>query len=399
MSTSARHEMRLSERLDSTSRRRVVVVVGLAMAVSAILSFAWFNQDWPVPAGGGRPSGVLISRIYDPPTRPLERAMNEGDGQIFALQASDPLIRRTDLFGSEVPGHHAYRWERPLYGYLGWAFSLGSSDRVPEGLVVLSICSAALLAGVVAREIESRRGRAVLALLVVMSPGVVTNLWLIGPESLGAALVLLGARRWGLRTGSGWDAVALLGLAALCRETMLLAPAALAIHAQLRRSQDGGRWWVPRRDALRMSVACVPLLTWIGFLRLHIGVFPEPSNETLISVVPFRGLVSAIDSWSTMDMLAAMVVLIPTIVLLLRLRRFPDDHLRPIAWAFAGFAPFVGVTMWSDDAKIGRLLLPLTAIAVVHLGQWVGEQGRSKEGTSAAGLVVGTRSAREPVDA
>lgn len=94
---------------------RIAAISLIALVLAGSFAGWWFSQDWAVT---DRHEG-LISSLYDPPTRPVEAALNQGDGQIFALQASDPFIRRTDLFGSPLPRHHAYRWERPLYGYLG----------------------------------------------------------------------------------------------------------------------------------------------------------------------------------------------------------------------------------------------------------------------------------------
>lgn len=342
----------------------LLVLVLVAVMTSGSFAALWFSQDWTV---NREPAG-LIASIYDPPSRPIEAAINQGDGQIFALQASDPLIRRTDLFGSPVPGHHAYRWERPLYGYLGWAFSMGNPNWVPEALVVLTVLSVAALVGSIALAIEEYGGDTRLALLALLLPGVSANLRHIGPESLAAALMVVGVVAWDRRTGPGWFAIFCFASAALCRETMLLVPASLALQAQFGRC--GGKPFSWKPDAWRMATAALPLAAWVCVLRWRIGVWPEPSNETLIDFLPLHGFLAGTNEWSTWEVVAAAVVVVSTIWLVVVARRTP---FAPVVYAYSLFALVVGETMWGDDMKFGRLLLPLTVIAIIQLARVIEE--------------------------
>lgn len=111
-----------------------------------------------------------------------------------------------------------------------------------------------------------------------------------------------------------------------------------------------------------MAAAAVPLALWVIFLRIRIGAWPQLNNDSLVNVVPLAGLVSATQQWTTIDAVGALLLILPTLWLLTVCRR---TVYAPIIYAYAGFAVLVGSTVWAKGTVFGRLLLPLTALAII----------------------------------
>ncbi len=149
------------------------------------------------------------------------------------------------------------------------------------------------------------------------------------PAGLISSLYVFALTLWRRRTGPGWGAVACFAAAALCRETMLLAPAALAMAEQL--SGRGGRWWAWKPAAWRMAAAAVPLAVWTVVLRLRIGAFPQPNNETLLASVPLSGLMAARGNWTAPTWLRPCSCLIPLMVMSVAGRK---TSLAPLIYAY-----------------------------------------------------------------
>ena len=76
---------------------------------------------------GARP-WELLSSMYSPPRDRVQAAFDLGDGQLYAGMATDPLVRHPDMVRGE-PSEQAYRYQRPAYGWLGWALSGGRPRR------------------------------------------------------------------------------------------------------------------------------------------------------------------------------------------------------------------------------------------------------------------------------
>lgn len=337
-----------------------LVRLGVAAAIlSSIFAWAGFGGTWRSDPPT-QPTG-LIAEIYDPPSRPIEEALNKGDGQIFALQATDPALRRMEQFGSPNPADHAYRWQRPLYGWLGWAASLGQPRWVPEALVGLTVLSAVGLTLAVGAAVRRAGGDSRWALVVVLLPGVIFNLTHVGPETFATALLVVGWSRWRGAQGARWAAIGLFALAGLARETSLVVPAALAV-AESWPSLRRRRWRQAWDASWRLATAALPLVIWVAFLRVRIGVLPEPNNEALLTPVPFSGLLAASSSWSAVTFGVVCVMLVPSIVAVVRAR---ESGLRMAIGGFLLLGAFTGELPWSRSSIFGRVFLPMVALSLL----------------------------------
>ena len=229
-------------RRDDRRASSAVGVLGLLLA--GLVAGLWISAA-PDPSGTER-SDVRLATVYDPPTTPLELVLVQGDGQLFAAAATDPLVRRPEQIRGG-PVSHAYRMQRPMYGWLGWAGSGGQRDLVGIALVAITVVSAGALVWVLARHFEAIGADARLALLALAIPGVVADLLYVGPEILGTVLALVGFLRWRDRADrGGWLTLGCFALAILCRETLVLIPAAIGARELVSSPRAPRRSGAPR---------------------------------------------------------------------------------------------------------------------------------------------------------
>ena len=336
----------------SASPLGVSAIVGL---FALLLLGTYFRSPIQPPDAATWRSGHQLSALYDPPTRPVETLIGQGDGQIFVTQAQDPLLRRPELIRGG-PAQQAYRFQRPLSGWLGWVASGGQGGAAPWALLVISALSVMALAGVTGR-ICVRNGRsAAWGLLVPLFPGAFTDMTWVGPEALATTLVLAGLGLWAKDGRSRWGAVACFALAGLTRESMLLIPAALcAVELYRRRS------W---RDIFVTASAAVPYVAWVGLLRLRLGALPGAVSGPRVSPLPFAGMLDRVPHWRPIDAIAAAAILLPAVVAIV-LRS--DATLRVLIAVNLAFASILGSDVWSRFADFGRVLLPLSALSLLAL--------------------------------
>lgn len=358
------------EAIDASARRTDLIAVTLiALVLCSALAIYWFTSVVTPPTAADRTRpGLLISSMYDPPENAIENGIVKGDGQLFAGQATDPLVRRPEMVrGPE--SEQAYRYQRPVYGWLGWVASGGQPGAVAVALIAVTILSATLLGFACARWLYDAGADPRWALAVLLLPGVVVDLTWIGPETLGAALVVLGLFRWldvrdhpGTRerdrpasTPPDWVAVACFAAAGLCRETLLLVPFVLMVTAA-----GAGRW----RRALGAALAAVPYVAWVLVLQVRIGAWPQGSVDGRLSVLPFGGMVDALDRWAAAEYGFALLVLGLAVAALVLGRR---SGLRALIAVQLVLAATMGQAVWNRFPDFGRVLLPLGVLSLLAL--------------------------------
>lgn len=337
-----------------TRRRSEVFVVTVAsLVIGSLVLICWFPRI-AVPDSGPEPLG-LISRLYDPPSRSIERALNIGDGQVYATQAVDPLALRDDLLRGGAQ-EQAYRYQRGAYGWIGWVASGGRTGPVPWALAVVTWLSAGLLVAVTAEVIRRQGGPPFAALLLVLTPGVITNLLFIGPEVLGTALLVAAVARWRHRPGSPL-AIAAFAAAGLCRESFLLVPIVFGAYELLERRP---------RTAVRAGLAAVPFLLWVLYLRVGVGAWPRGTTGGRLSLVPFAGLIGHEDSWGLDDIAGLTLTVGLGVVGLVRAR---DRVMRAVFVAHLALSATFGAQVWSGNYGTGRVLLPIAVLGLIELAR------------------------------
>jgi len=268
----------------------------LVPGIIAFLGWLGFAlARWQIWAKGHLSLFIMAGHTYTHRTQlphGLLRVPSAGyDGQFYYRLALDPFNWHATAFG--ITMDQSYRYTRIGYPLLAWIFSLGQHQLVPVVLVVLNlfgVAAMAMLGAVFARQ----SGRhALWGLLFAAYFGLVISVGRDTAEPLAEACMLgglLACRRGGSRMYV--LAAVLFAFGAITRETILLAPAAIAVTRLIA--------IVRRRAAPGLAD-----LTWVvpaaayGLVELAVhvavkGEFPLLANSNRNLTVPFTAMVDAL---------------------------------------------------------------------------------------------------------
>ncbi len=213
------------------------------------------------------------------------------DGQFYYRLALDPANWHATAFG--ITMDQSYRYTRIGYPLLAWIFSLGQHQLVPVVLValnLLAVAAMAMLGGMFARA----SGRhALWGLAFAAYFGLVISVGRDTAEPVAEACMLGGLLAY--RRGSSpmyLLATALFTYGAITRETILYAPAAIAVTRLI-------------AIARRRATPGLADLTWVvpavgyGLVEVAVhfvvkGEFPLLANSSRNLTVPFTALVDAL---------------------------------------------------------------------------------------------------------
>lgn len=221
----------------------------------------------------GNPTGLIqFGRIFAPHTHPpvdgLVQSRFGYDGQFYWLQATDPLLRHGATIADLDAAGRGYDLQRMAYPLLADALAGGSRSVLPWTLLAVNVIAILALTAAVSR-FARERGRSVWwGLAAGLTPGLVMGTLrdLSDPLATAALIGGLVAHARDRRLG----AAALLTLAVLAREPMIVGVAAVAADAL-------GRLWVARHDpASRRRIVrvwpvivlpAVAFLAWQAYTR------------------------------------------------------------------------------------------------------------------------------------
>lgn len=292
-------------------------------------------------------------RLYDHPDTKYEVLVNQGDGQAFAALAQDPLLRRPEVFRAGTD-EAAYRAQRPLLGWLGWALSGGQASRVPTVLVVLAVIGYGALGAALAASLAARGAPLWGAFVVLVTPGAIVTLDWTGPEAATAALALLGLLLW-QRERPALAAGALLA-ASLGRETLLIVPLAILAHDLI----------VLRSPVRRLLPLLVPVAgfgVWVLVLWLRLDALPTGAGNGRLGM-PLAGLLQGAEQWQSDDAVYAGLILFVAAIAAIAGRRDPAGW---VAGCFLVASVLLGADVWKRMEDFGRVLLPMLSFGVVVL--------------------------------
>ncbi|MGD0602013.1 MAG: hypothetical protein ABSA53_00250 [Streptosporangiaceae bacterium] len=214
------------------------------------------------------------------------------DGQFYYRLALDPANWNATAFG--ITMDQSYRYTRIGYPALAWLLSLGQHQFVPVVLVVinlLAVAAIAVLGGMFARE----SGRhALWGLAFAAYFGLVISVGRDTAEPLAEACMLGGLLAYRRRGRAAYVlATVLFTVGAITRETILLAPAAIAVSRLIAIAR--------RRSGLGLPdlVWAVPAVVY-GLLEIAVyfvvkGDFPLVANGSRNLTVPFTAMVNALN--------------------------------------------------------------------------------------------------------
>ena len=330
----------------------------------------------------------------------LTLARYDGDPLIFALVGTqysdaDPdgtqgydgqfayYIARDPVGGWQYCDAPAYRYQRIFYPLLAWALAFGQPELVGWTLIAFNV--AALTGGTYLTErlLATRGVSGWYALLYGLYGGLVAGLRLDLTEPLALGLVQGALLAWDVREAGGKKRFDIsrfsfiicclaLALAALTKETALVAAAGLFLYLALER-----RW----REAAGLGLMVgLPFVAWQGVLWVWLGspgVGSGGAMATPFEWLPFGGLlrvatVSVPVFWLLLAIEGPLFVL-PTIWALivstralLRGRRHPWVTVLLVQAAVLPFLPF---STWREPLAMARLAAGLVTATLLY-GAW-----------------------------
>lgn len=328
-----------------------VVAVARALTAHARL---WSPRPPYAPAFRGFTSG-------------LGAILNAHDGQAFGSLAIDPLLSHPQQWGGGA-AEMAYRACRPLLGWLAIPTSLGSARAAAWSLLGWSVVAVGLLAAAASLLARAWGRQTAWVPMVILLPAVLGQLLFVGlSDTLAAALVLFGLALWIEQRER--PAVVLFCLAALCRETTLLVPAALWLAS-------------PPPRTRRLILPVLVYVSWVAVVWLRLGQLPNAAPEGHLGL-PFVGLAQALrhGNWVQVVSLASLVV-----AGAVAWTRAPTRAIRVLVLLSAVLAALLPLAVWRSW-DFTRALLPVTVVGccllaptTTELPQAPGTSGRSRRG-------------------
>jgi hypothetical protein len=278
----------LRARLNHPAVPGVIALLGwLGFVLARLEVWAKGNLSKFILLGSGH-TGYTHARQLPPGVAIADPGAAGYDGQFYYRLALDPFDWAKTAFG--ITMDQSYRYTRIGYPFLAWLVSFGQHGFVPVALVAINlVCVAAMavLGGMFARE----SGRhALWGLAFAAYFGLIISVGRDTAEPLAEACMLGGLLAY--RRTRPVLAAAAFTVGGLTRETILLAPAAIAVTriiAMLRRETRPGAadlaWVVPAAAYGALEVA-------VHFVVR--GEFPLLANGSRNLAVPFTALVHAL---------------------------------------------------------------------------------------------------------
>ncbi len=344
--------------MDKSSRKALLVgMVGLLLA-SGVALRVLSAADWDAT--------IFVAFGEDAaPTREYAeerlgdvwlRTVQGHDGKFFFVQANDPWVIDPQE-NALVLDRPLYRSQRMLYPALAGVGGLLPPAGVVWGLLIVNLLAMGFGTWAVARLALEMDGSVWWGLAFTLNLGFISEMTISGAGVVSASLAFLALVM--VSKDRIWAAVALLSLAGLAREAMLIAAA-------------GTAFWLwrkaKRRDAVGVFVIpTVVAAIWALYLRIRIGLEPGVDQVQEIGL-PLQGFIQAFANWIDDPFNLVVGVSMLLVMALFTLRTLASSHL--VGWAFLGFV-LLGVLftkqVWNSWFDISRAIAPVVTGYVLLL--------------------------------
>ena len=355
--------------------RALAIVIGLVTVVlaSSVAVRVLSELDWDPSVFVAFGEESLATREYaEERLGPVFlRQMQGHDGRFFFIQANDPWVADPETNAS-VLDRPLYRSQRMLYPVLAGGGGLFGPETIVWSMLVVNLIALGIGTWVTALIAIQMGGSPWWGFSFALNLGFISEI-IISGAGVVAAAAAFGAVLMFMR-GRVSLGIALLALAALSREAMLIAAAGSAIWL-----------WMEKRRRDAAVAAVVPglaVLAWAVYLRTRIG---EGSVVAQVQEIgfPFVGFFETLQAWvgRPADFVTGVAMML--LFVLYSRRVLISRHL--VGWAFLGFV-LLGVVftqqVWRSLFDISRAVAPIITsfVLLVFLG--------SKTETAAENVVV-----------
>ncbi|HJQ95477.1 MAG TPA: hypothetical protein VJ935_07205 [Acidimicrobiia bacterium] len=327
----------------------LVVIVGillpLGIALNAIRSAGWDPTILVAFGEEATPTREYAeARLGDV----YLRATQGHDGKFFFVQANDPWVLNPDQ-NALILDRPLYRSQRMLYPVLAGGFGLFGPETIVWAMLTVNLLAMGLGTWVAAHVAMDLGGSPWWGISFPLNLGFLSEM-LIGGAGVVSAAAAFAAVLLMMRGRRGWG-IALLVVAALAREAMLIAAAGTGLWLWLRRER--------RQAALSLFIPAMGVGLWAVYLRLAIGEGTVTSQVQEIGP-PFFGFIAAFSHWMAEPINLAAGIAIMILFALFTRRVVISRHL--VGVAFVGFV-LLGIVfteqVWHSYFDITRAVAPI----------------------------------------
>jgi hypothetical protein len=322
--------------------------------------------------------GRVFTAVTHPPAGDPIVAAKGYDGQLYWLQAQDPLLLHASTIARLAATSPSYSLQRVAYPALAWLLAGGQNGALPWTLLLINLISLFGLTAAVCVYARRLGRHPAWALVVGLCPGLLVATSRDLSDVL-ATTTMLGAFMCVRR--DRWWAGLLLSISVLSREPMALAIAAVGLELGWR-----GVRMLPSASQIvgliRRSwpALVLPTAAYLGWHH-YVATLPVPHTHGAASVAdhpifpPFIGLWSAADG-ALRHLGPASVFVLPycalvaagvLVSLALLLRRGPSA---PVTMAALYGVLVISVIVFGDQIELTRYTMPMfLALALAGLEQ------------------------------
>ena len=335
-------------------------------------------------AAGGNVTALIRMAPQDPIAQVAEQIEQEFfyvpaghyDGVYYYAIAIDPFAMGA---ANELLDLAAHRYGHPAYGWLGWLFSLGNPDWVPQALLIVSllgIAVAAFFASLIAQHLGATAWG---GLVVALNPGLVFAVTTDTSEAASAAVLSIALYLWLKERRQAAGIV----LIALCffKFQLILVPVALGLwevvlYLRGRRDRD------TQNIVALLAAGPIMFIVWMVYLRQQFGELPISGGPEFLSL-PFIGFFDTMRDLAQVHLMspenvqiasaelpivACLVVLITIAVVRAARLRHPLDAVFALQGAFLLLLNWWNLFYPKDLLRSLAIPIPLL-IAVLYIGR------------------------------
>jgi len=354
------------------ARRRALTGTGgrviAPLVVGAFLALLLATQ---LAAYHGHVSGLVIfghHQVADthPPVGTPILSPEGYDGQLYWIQAHDPLLLHRSTIASLAHAYPGYFLQRPAYPALAFLLAVGHASVLPWSMLAINVICLLALTVAVSRWAVANGRSPWWGAVIGLTPGLLMPVLRDLSDVLAVTAMLGGLLAW--RVNRRWTAAGLLSVAVLAREPMTVAVVAITVEAI---AQGWSACHEPGtfRHAVRRSwpTIVLPTLMFAGWqIYIHIAVQRAGVGAAQLGASPVPSLAgyagelhtifaAPLSAYSLWDLVYLGLMAAGSIVALTRLRH----GVNALSVSAVLFAAVLVVIVFGDPWGEARYSAPL----------------------------------------
>ncbi len=257
------------------------ILIPIIVSLSAIVLLSVYSIR---PYGYNFSAMIRMSKTENP--GPVQKYFQKGmvifgdrggyDGQAYYLAAMDPFM-------SEGVYRDAYRQQRILYPLAARGLALGRAECLPYSMFLVNIIALAVGMAFFIAILRHYGASSYWSLFYGLAPPSIMTIQYDLPSPMSIALIVAAAYFYVVKKRL-WMTAFFMALAFLTREDSVMALIPMLVWDYQSEKK------IPRIAVLLSSL--IPFFLWQFFIAYRLGDLPAGTSATVISLMPFYGIVS-----------------------------------------------------------------------------------------------------------